>query len=180
MSRPRFSLGTLLLMVLFAGVAFAALKSPSDTWASALFTAAVAVLLVAVLLAVHRRDRGRAYWLGFALFGWVYFILSLVPETAPRLATTGLLDALFARVHGHTGEVVSVDFLRQGRRLGQRGAGSSPSTRSPSHPTGSAGRARGSGSRASGSGTCPRAGRSVSHPPTRKASGKSVTRSWPC
>ncbi len=123
MSRPRFSLGTLLLAVLSAGVAFAALKSPSELWASALFTTAVAVLLVATLMAIHRRERGRAYWLGFALCGWVYLILSLVPETTPRLATTGLLDALFARVHGHTGEVVSVDFLRQGRRLGQRGGG---------------------------------------------------------
>ena len=49
MSRPHFSLGTLLVIVLFAGVAFAALKSPSDTWASALFTTAVAVLLVGVV-----------------------------------------------------------------------------------------------------------------------------------
>ena len=57
MSRPHFSLGTLLLAVLSAGVAFAALKSPSDTWASALFTTAVAVLLVATLGAVHRRER---------------------------------------------------------------------------------------------------------------------------
>ncbi len=123
MSRPHFSLGTLLLAVLFAGVAFAALKSPSETWASALFTLAVAVLLVATLGAVHRRERGRAYWLGFALFGWVYLILSVVPETAHRLATTGLLDALFDRVHGRSGRVVSVDFSRQGRRLGQRGGG---------------------------------------------------------
>lgn len=123
MSRLHFSLGTLLLAVLSAGVAFAALRSPSDTWASALFTLAVALLLVATLRAVHRRDHIRAYWLGFALFGWAYLILSLVPETTPRLATTGLLDALFARVHGHTGEVVSADFLRQGRRLSQRGGG---------------------------------------------------------
>ena len=125
MSRPHFSLGTLLLMVLSAGVAFAALKSPSELWASALFTTAVAVLLVAVLWAVHRRDRSRAYWLGFALFGWVYLILSLVPETAPRLATTGLLDALFARVHGHghAGRVISVAFSPQGDRLVTQGGG---------------------------------------------------------
>ena len=139
MSRPRFSLGTLLLMVLSAGVAFAALKSPSELWASALFTPAVAVLLVAVLLAVHRRDRARAYWLGFALFGWVYLILSLVPETAPRLATTGLLDALFARVHG----------------MGTPGG----SSRSPSRPRGVAWSSQGGGFTTSGSGTPPRASR---------------------
>jgi len=125
MSRPHFSLGTLLLAVLSAGVAFAALKSPSDTWASALFTLAVAVLLVATLGAVHRRERGRAYWLGFALFGWVYLILSLVPEPAPRLATTGLLDALFARVHGHghAEQVFSLAFSPQGNRLVSQGVG---------------------------------------------------------
>jgi hypothetical protein len=125
MSRPRYSIGTLLLMVLFAGVAFAPLKSPSELWASALFTLAVAFLLVAVLLAVHRRVRARAYWLGFALFGWVYLILNLVPESAPRLATTGLLDALFARVHehGHDGRIIWLAYSPQGDRLIPRGGG---------------------------------------------------------
>ena len=123
MGRPRFSLGTLLLLVLSTGVAFAALKSPSNLWASALFTLAVAVLLVATLGAVHRHDRSRAYLLGFALFGWVYLILSLVPETTPRLSTTGLLDALFARVHGHATGVTWLAYSPQGNRVVMQGAG---------------------------------------------------------
>ncbi|MEJ7637741.1 MAG: hypothetical protein WKF75_07055 [Singulisphaera sp.] len=135
MSRPHFSLGTLLLAVLSAG-------SPSPPWGGighlggGLFTLAVAVLLVATLGAVHRRDHIRAYWLGFALFGWAYLTLNVVPGT-PRLATTRLLDALFARVHGRPRRAGPLAFA----------------------PKGIAWSRKGPGSRASGSGTPQREGR---------------------
>ena len=44
--------------------------------------------MTAVPLAVHRTDRRRAYWLGFALFGWAYLVASLIPQIGPRLPTT--------------------------------------------------------------------------------------------
>jgi hypothetical protein len=51
----------------------------------------LAVLLVSVLLAVHRTEKRRAYWLGFALFGAAYLGLTLVPPVETRLITTKAL-----------------------------------------------------------------------------------------
>ena len=102
MRRIRCSIANLLLVVLFTGIALAALRSGSALWGSLLFTAAVAALLVAVVGAVYCRDQRRAFWLGFALFGWGYLLLGLVPEARSQLATTALLDVLHARVFGRS------------------------------------------------------------------------------
>ena len=70
MRRFRFSIAGLLVVVLIIAVAVAALRSATDAWEGCVFGTALLALLTAVLLAVHRTDRRRAYWLGFALFGW--------------------------------------------------------------------------------------------------------------
>jgi hypothetical protein len=88
MRRFRFHISGLLAVVLGLAVAFAALREATDLWDWGLFTAAAGLLLVSVLLAVHRRDRKRAFWLGFALCGWAYLAASLVPPVESRLLTT--------------------------------------------------------------------------------------------
>src|SRR4051812_42711052 len=88
MARPRFSIATMLLVVLGVGVAVAALRASNDAWDSGIFGLTLLILLTAVLLAVHRTERGRAFWLGFALFGWGYLVASLVPAVVSRLPTT--------------------------------------------------------------------------------------------
>lgn len=80
--------------ILFVAVGFAALREANDQWDSTLFSLTIALLLIAVLLAVHRTEAGRAFWMGFALFGWGYLILSLVPSTESRLITTQALTYL--------------------------------------------------------------------------------------
>jgi hypothetical protein len=94
MKRVRFTVASLLGLVLFAAVGTAALRAATDLWDSIVFSATVLVLLAAVLLAVHRTERKRAYWLGFALVGWVYLGVSLVPPVASRLLTTAALGAV--------------------------------------------------------------------------------------
>src|SRR5262249_54477144 len=84
----RFSIASLLGVILFISVALAALRASTDAWDGCLLGLAVMVLLTATLLAVHRRDRKRAYWLGFSLFGWVYLLVSLIPPLESRLPTT--------------------------------------------------------------------------------------------
>jgi hypothetical protein len=99
MRRFRFSIAHLLLLVLFSGVGFAALRSPSQLWASGWFSAALATLTIAVLVAVYRRGRRRAFWVGFASCGWAYLVLALGPglesQTSAYLVTTAVLDMLF-------------------------------------------------------------------------------------
>jgi hypothetical protein len=96
MRRIRFSIGGLLVLVLFAGVAIGALKEATDVWDSGVFSLTVALLLISVLLCVQRRERKRAFWLGFAVFGGAYLLVSLVPALEPRLATTRALSCLYA------------------------------------------------------------------------------------
>jgi hypothetical protein len=85
--------------VLFLAVALAALREANDIWHSAVFTGTLAILLVAVavLSAAHRTERSRAFWIGFAVFGWVRLVASLVPPIEPRLLTTKLLAYLTRR-----------------------------------------------------------------------------------
>ena len=70
MRRFRFGIGILVILVLFLGVGFAALRESSDLWESGVFTLTLAALLTSILLAVHRTESRRAFWIGFALFGW--------------------------------------------------------------------------------------------------------------
>ena len=93
MRLPRFTIRSLLEVVLLVSVALAALRASTDVWDGCLLGLALLLLLTATLLAVHRTRCKRAYWLGFSLFGWVYPSASFVPPVESRLPTTkGLAD----------------------------------------------------------------------------------------
>ncbi len=92
MRRFRFHLGTLVILVLLLGVGFAALRESTDLWGSSIFSIAAGMLLISILLAIHRLGSSKAFWLGFALFGWIYLALTLVPSIESRLITTKVLD----------------------------------------------------------------------------------------
>ena len=85
---PRFRIASMLSAILFVAVGFAALREANDQWDSVLFSLTLLLLLNAVLLAVHRTEGRRAFWIGFALFGWGYLSLSLISSTESRLITT--------------------------------------------------------------------------------------------
>src|SRR5215469_2667632 len=98
MRRLRFRLGTILILILTLGVGFAALRESNDAWDSGVFTLALAALLVSIFLAVHRSEKKRAFWVGFALFGAAYLGLSLIPSIESRLITTRALALLESKV----------------------------------------------------------------------------------
>ena len=98
MRRPRFTIAGLLGLVLGLAVGLAALRQASDVWDGLVFGGTLAVLLASVLLAVHRDGSRRSFWLGFALFGWVYLGASLIPPIEARLATTRALIFLDSKV----------------------------------------------------------------------------------
>src|SRR5262249_54254090 len=88
MRRPRFTIANLLVVVLSVAVAVAALRAAEAAWDSGTFALTLLALLSSTLLAVHRTGRSRAFWLGFALFGWASLIASLIPPVESRLPTT--------------------------------------------------------------------------------------------
>lgn len=99
MRRFRTHIGTLLLAVLVMGIALAALRESNEIWDASVFTLTIGILLTSVLLALYRRERQRAFWVGFALFGAVYLGLSAIPSVESRLITTKLLIYLESKVH---------------------------------------------------------------------------------
>lgn len=104
MQPTRISIAGVMGLVLVAALGAAGLREGTPIWAIAMFTLMVAFLLGAILNAVYSRGPTRAYWVGFALFGWTYAALNFGPLAAdgtrvPPLATGPMLDALLARAH---------------------------------------------------------------------------------
>jgi hypothetical protein len=100
MRKLRFNIANLLVIILVLGVGFAALRESSALWESGIFTVTLGILLLSILLAVHRSESKRAFWLGFALFGWAYMGLALVPSIESRLITNKALAYLDSKVLG--------------------------------------------------------------------------------
>ena len=94
MRDPRYNIASMLGAISFVAVGFAALREATDQWDSGLFSLTLGVLLNAVLLAVHRTEARRAFWIGLVLFGWGYLSLSLISSTESRLITTQALAYL--------------------------------------------------------------------------------------
>jgi hypothetical protein len=95
MRAPRFSIGSLLAMIAILGVGFAAMRSPSPVWASAIYTVAALAIVCAVANAIVGRGARRAYWLGFSLFGGAYFFLTLGSN---HFVTEPILDLLYPQI----------------------------------------------------------------------------------
>jgi hypothetical protein len=100
MPKLRFNIASLLGVILVFGIGFAALRESSDLWESGVLTLMIGVLLISILLAVHRTESKRAFWLGFALFGWMYVALTFMPSVESRLITTRALHYLDSKVPG--------------------------------------------------------------------------------
>src|SRR5262245_43481024 len=98
MRRFRFRLRTLLILIIVLGVGFAALRESNDPWESSIFSLMLGVFLISTLLAIHRSEKKRAFWLGFALFGAAYLAVSVVPSIESRLITTKALAFIDSKV----------------------------------------------------------------------------------
>ena len=94
----RFSLGTLLLLVLVACFGCAALVNASPLWEQITLSLTVAVLSLATIGAVYLPPQARAFFGGFALLGWIYLVLVTIPSfdaIKPRLLTTTAISTLY-------------------------------------------------------------------------------------
>jgi hypothetical protein len=58
----RVSLSSLMGLVGLSAIGFAAVHNATELWAGSLYTLAQAALVLAILLAIYRRDRKRAFW----------------------------------------------------------------------------------------------------------------------
>ena len=111
----------LMIFVLACGVGTAALTASTAIWDSIVFSATLLILTAAILLAVHGR---RAFWLGFALFGWAYLVSSLIPSVESRLLTTKGLAYIDAKTANRQSLPVAVAFSGNGHSVGDLDDGS--------------------------------------------------------
>ena len=115
----RFSIAGLMAVVLACGVAVAALRNASETWAGGMLLLTLGWLGAAVLGVTYRREAGRAGWFGFALFGGGYLALALGPwpteQVRSQLPTTLLLDYVHGQVVGASRAQGIYNLLVQGQ-----------------------------------------------------------------
>lgn len=103
MGSPRASLAGLMGVVVAVALGLAALRNPTTGWFGITSLVTGGVLMLAVVGAVCRRGASRAWWFGFALFGWGYlavtFGISPMHPFHPMLVTRAILLPLKAAIH---------------------------------------------------------------------------------
>ena len=98
MRRFRFHIGTLVILVLLLGVGFAARRESNETWDSNIFSLTLGMPTISIFVAIHRTEKRRAFWLGFARFGSAYLGLSQFLSIESRLLTTKVLFYVDSKV----------------------------------------------------------------------------------
>jgi hypothetical protein len=100
----RFSLLTLLGVVLVAGLGSAALANPTDIWTHVFVTGIVGILAV-VTLAVLVKRSALPFALGFALIGWLYIAIAFggVFDLRRYLLTEQITGGLYGLIHVNDG-----------------------------------------------------------------------------
>ncbi len=116
----KFSLASLLFLVLIAALGCAALVNANDTWRQSMVTLVLSVLLIATLAAAV--NRSRAFALGFAVAGWIYLLLVFIPVVDLRddLLTDKGVRWLYTAIHdevAHESNQWSVTSIPDGRTL---------------------------------------------------------------
>jgi hypothetical protein len=83
----RFTLRGLFGVVTLLALALAAVSKPTLFWTSAVGSLTFALLAIAIIAAALTRGPRRAFWVGFAVFGWMHLILATTPWFAARTSS---------------------------------------------------------------------------------------------
>jgi hypothetical protein len=125
MKRLQISIAALILVIVVLAFVLTALRTASDLWYSALYTFSAAILLTSVVASRFRRGNERAFWFGFAVFGWGFFLLGSGPWLTPfpgrglrptstinhQLLTSKLIIALVPRLRKDTNDLQTIDHI---------------------------------------------------------------------
>jgi hypothetical protein len=79
----RFSLLHFLIVITLLAVGMGALASGSRLAASGVYTLFLGLICLALAGAIIVRGDARPFWIGFAIFGWAYFLLAFESDSSP-------------------------------------------------------------------------------------------------
>jgi hypothetical protein len=91
----QFSLRDLALLAVAVAAGSYSLANASDLWLSCWLTLFAIAVVSSGLLAVYRREAVRAFFVGYALFGGLYFALLLSALAYPNFTLAGTVIARF-------------------------------------------------------------------------------------
>jgi hypothetical protein len=119
MTRFRFTIGSLILIVAVVAVALAAIRNASRPWAGAILSITFFALICSFLGIVLGRGMRRVYWSGFAVLGWSYILLMYVPWLGEHIGHFLLAPNLFEYLE----EVVAAGAQSEASGMGGMGGG---------------------------------------------------------
>jgi hypothetical protein len=73
--KPQFSIRQLLAVIVPLAVGLTAMTNPTPFWEGSVFAVTHCLLFTAIIAAIYRTKGARAFWLGFAVFGWGFYLL---------------------------------------------------------------------------------------------------------
>ena len=133
MFRFRFSLLHFLIVITLMAVGFGALASGSRLAASGSYTLFLGLICLALAGAIIVRGEARPFWIGFAIFGWAYFLFafdSSAPSSPQRNWASTWLSGISYSYYGseapsssHLITTEIIDFLED-QLTGSRQVGS--------------------------------------------------------
>jgi hypothetical protein len=125
MKSLRTTIPGLMIAVAISAVAITALRTASDLYLKMTYSAVTALLLYAIVAARYRRGNKGAFWFGFAVFGWGYFVLSSVNNDYDRnfydpqarmnsnLITSNLICRLVPLIRKTTYEIDKIEHITE-------------------------------------------------------------------
>ena len=98
MIRPRISISGFMILTVVCTLPMASLIVASDGWVDVTRYLTVAVLCAGTYRARYRKDNEGAWWFGFSLAGWAFFVLLIDSIGWSSLAAANSLRGKLADV----------------------------------------------------------------------------------
>jgi hypothetical protein len=124
MSFLQFSLRNLLVAVAFVAIAVTALLNANLWWTGGIWLLTIGLLVIAILAAIIRRGERQAFWMGFAIVGWLCIIAG--SDWFPGLSGARRLpQQAFQFLHEHLPDTLRLPYIEVQTGKPVEGAGTS-------------------------------------------------------